>query len=118
MSGLRHVLCRRDEIPDGSARGFEIVRGAFRRDVVLVARHGALKAYVNSCPHLHMSLETFPDKFLNADGSLLVCSMHGARFRVDDGHCISGPCVGKALARVDIEIVDGDVVLDVLGLRT
>ena len=115
MSERRHFLCKRDDIADGAARGFEIVSGAFRHDVVLVSRDGELRAYVNSCPHLNMTLETFPDKFLNEDGSLLVCSMHGATFRVEDGYCTKGPCAGKALARVDIDVVDGDVVT--VGLK-
>ena len=109
MSGV--VLCRVDEIADGEARGFLVGEGIARRDVVLVRRDGALRAYVNSCPHQGTPLETFPDKFLNEDGSLLVCSTHGARFRVEDGVCVSGPCVGKALTRIACDVRDGVVVL-------
>ena len=109
MSGV--VLCRADEIAESQARGFLIGEGVAQRDVVLVRRDGALHAYVNSCPHQGTPLETFPDKFLNEDGSLLVCSTHGARFRVEDGVCVRGPCVGKALNRIACEVRDGIVVL-------
>ncbi len=109
MSGT--ILCRADEIAEGQARGFLVGEGIARRDVVLVRRDGALRAYVNSCPHQGTPLETFPDKFLNEDGSLLVCSTHGARFRVEDGVCVSGPCAGKALARIACDVRDGVVVL-------
>lgn len=109
MSGI--VLCRADEIGERQARGFVVGDGAVRRDVVLVRRDGVLRAYVNSCPHQGTPLETFPDKFLNEDGSLFVCSTHGARFRVEDGACVSGPCVGKALAQFASEVRDGLVVL-------
>ena len=109
MSGV--VLCRVDEIADGEARGFLVGEGIARRDVVLVRRDGALRAYVNSCPHQGTPLETFPDKFLKEDCSLLVCSTHGARFRVEDGACVSGPCAGKALARIACDVRDGVVVL-------
>jgi nitrite reductase/ring-hydroxylating ferredoxin subunit len=97
---------------DGAARGFLIGEGATRLDVVVVRRSGAVRAYLNSCPHQLMPLETFPDKFLNEDGTLFVCSTHGARFRVDDGYCVSGPCEGKSLRAVVCAIVDGAVVIE------
>ena len=104
------VLCRVDEIGEGQARGFVTGEGAQRRDVILV-RRGVLRAYLNSCPHQGTPLETFPDRFLNEDGSLLVCSTHGARFRVEDGHCVSGPCEGRALRVVQVHVAGGDVVV-------
>ncbi len=104
-----HVLCRADEVAEGVARGLVFGEGVARRDVILVRRGGALRAYLNSCPHQLTPLETFPDKFLNEDGSLFVCSTHGARFRVEDGYCVSGPCVGKSLFPIPFEIHDGMV---------
>lgn len=111
MSRIRRLLCKRSDIADGAARGFEIMHETHRRDVVLVSREGRLHAYKNSCPHRHLPLETFPNRFLNEDGSLLICSAHGARFRVADGLCISGPCQGQSLTVADVEIDDGDVYL-------
>jgi nitrite reductase/ring-hydroxylating ferredoxin subunit len=102
-------VCRAHEIGEGQARGFVIGNGATRRDVILVRRDGVLRAYVNSCPHQGTPLETFPDRFLNHDGSILICSTHGARFRVEDGVCVSGPCLGKALAVVAYAERDGSV---------
>jgi nitrite reductase/ring-hydroxylating ferredoxin subunit len=98
-------LARLSEVPadvlatvgDGEARGVTLGDGT---EFVLVRRAGALHAYENRCPHQGTPLETFPNKFLNADGSLLICSTHGARFRVEDGLCISGPCKGDRLRRV------------------
>lgn len=104
-----HELCRADEIVEGAVRGFVIGQGALRCDVILVRRAGVLRTYLNSCPHQLTPLETFPDKFLNEDGSLFVCSTHGARFRVEDGYCVSGPCVGKSLAPIPHEIHDGTI---------
>ncbi len=106
-----HVLCRSDEVAEGIARGFVIGAGVNRTEIVLVRRQGILRAYINSCPHQLTPLETFPDKFLNEDGSLFVCSTHGARFRVEDGMCVSGPCEGKSLAVLICETVDGEVVV-------
>lgn len=105
-------VCRADEIAEGQARGFVTGEGAARRDVILVRRDGVLRAYVNSCPHQGTPLETFPDRFLNHDGSLLICSTHGARFRVDDGYCVSGPCEGKSLRAISCTVGDGVVAID------
>lgn len=110
------VLCRADEIAEGQARGFLVGDGIARRDVILVRRDDVLRAYVNSCPHQGTPLETFPDKFLNEDGSLLVCSTHGARFRVEDGLCVSGPCAGKSLRAIACALEDGVVVVDLQGV--
>lgn len=105
----RIVLCRDEEAPEGAARSFVIGEGVNRLDIVVVRRAGELRAYVNSCPHQGTPLETFPDKFLSEDGSLLVCSTHGARFRVDDGYCVSGPCEGKRLLAIPIEEIERNI---------
>lgn len=104
------VLCAVGEIADGQARGFVVGAGAERRDLVVVNSGGVLRAYANRCPHRGTPLETFPDRFTDSAG-LLVCSTHGARFRPDDGFCVSGPCVGQALQSVAIALQDGSVVL-------
>ena len=97
------ILCRVDDIAEGNARSFIIGEGAERRDIVVVRKHGRFFAYLNSCPHQAMPLETFPDKFLNEDATLFICSTHGARFRVEDGFCVSGPCEGKSMSSIATE---------------
>jgi nitrite reductase/ring-hydroxylating ferredoxin subunit len=105
------TLCRADEIGEGQARGFLIGEGTTRRDIVIVRRANVLRAYLNACPHQGTPLETFPDRFLNEDGSLLICSTHGARFRVEDGFCVSGPCAGKRLQPVALTVDDGNLIV-------
>ena len=103
------LLCRTDDIAEGEAKSFIVGEGKDRRDIVVVRRNGRYFAYENSCPHQAMPLETFPDKFLNEDATLFVCSTHGARFRVEDGFCISGPCEGERLRPLQIA-VEGDAI--------
>ena len=45
-------------------------------------------------------------------GRRLICSNHGALFRVEDGLCIFGPCHTRSLARVPIRVAEGMIVLD------
>lgn len=107
----RVVLCTVESLADRAARGFVVGSGSTRRDIVVVRVDGVISAYRNACPHQGVPLETFPDRFLDASGRHLVCSVHGARFRVADGYCVSGPCRGQSLVCEPIEVKDGLVLL-------
>jgi nitrite reductase/ring-hydroxylating ferredoxin subunit len=96
---LSRVLCRLTDIPDGESRGFGPVPGAFT-GLFAVRRGARVFVYVNSCPHIGLPLDPAPDRFLDAKKAAIVCSAHGARFRIEDGQCISGPCYGEGLEAV------------------
>ncbi len=68
-----------------------------------------MHVYVNSCPHIGTPLDWMPDRFLSADGSHIICATHGAEFRIADGECVHGPCMGERLEAVMIQINDGTV---------
>jgi nitrite reductase/ring-hydroxylating ferredoxin subunit len=100
-------LCRLEDIPDGSGpdgdgRGFWFGADAARFGIFLIRRGDAVYAYENSCPHRFTPLDWRPDHFLDRDGSHILCATHGALFRIADGFCLSGPCVGASLRRVAI----------------
>lgn len=102
------LLCALDSIPDRSARGFELDPDT----PVLVVRSGSTAhAYINRCPHIGVQLNWLPDQFMSLDGRYLQCSMHGALFRIKDGLCLHGPCVGRFLEPIETRIVDGQVVV-------
>ncbi len=66
-----------------------------------------VRVYVNSCPHLGVPLDWAPNRFLSGDGGLIVCSTHGAVFRIEDGVCLHGPCHDDRLEPVTVHINDG-----------
>ena len=70
-----------------------------------------MQAYVNRCPHQGHPLDLRPEAFLTPDGSLILCSSHGALFEMATGLCVAGPCAGQSLKRVPILIEAGLVVL-------
>ncbi len=107
MSATDGFLCTLDELPEGSARGFE--RGEL--PLFLVRKAGAVHAYINSCPHIGVPLEWMPDQFLNSSGELIQCATHGALFVIETGLCIAGPCTGDALEPLPISIVNGEILL-------
>ena len=96
-------LCRLEDIPDGGAKGFYPRPGASDIALFIVRRGAKLYSYKNSCPHLGSPLEMCDDQFLSGDGRFILCSTHGAIFRIEDGHCLAGPCAGKSLERVEID---------------
>jgi nitrite reductase/ring-hydroxylating ferredoxin subunit len=81
------------------------------RGVVVRLDAGGVRAYVNWCPHAGHPLNLRPHRFLTPDRALLVCSSHGALFERETGLCIAGPCAGKSLRAVPVEVLDGLVVL-------
>jgi nitrite reductase/ring-hydroxylating ferredoxin subunit len=97
-------LCEAHATPPGSTVAFD---GLFavhhHRDGILI--------YRNACPHLGVPLDWAPGKFLNADGTRLICATHGAEFRIADGFCVRGPCQGQTLVRIPSRIVDGMVMV-------
>jgi nitrite reductase/ring-hydroxylating ferredoxin subunit len=114
QDGRREIvtwLCASADLLEGAAKGVTLGTGAGAREILLLRKSGAVHAYVNSCPHQGTPLETFPDRFFSADGKLLICSTHGARFRPDDGFCISGPCKGKSLTRLGVRETQDSITL-------
>lgn len=106
------VLCRLEEIEDGAARGFTLGSGLDAEELFVIRQGSRLYGYVNSCPHTGVPLEIVPDRFLNADGSHIICSTHGALFRIADGHCVAGPCAGDCLTAAPVAVdAAGRVVL-------
>ena len=107
----RITLCRLADLDATGAKGVGLEYGGRWREIVVVrGMDGTIRAYDNRCPHLDLTLEARPDRFLDDNRAHLVCAMHGARFRVDDGVCVWGPCEGRSLAQVAI-VISGDAVL-------
>lgn len=102
-------LCAVVDIPDGGSNGFFIDTADGRLLYMAIRRGAKVFVYVNSCPHTGMPLDLQPGQFLNAERTLIQCSTHGAQFRIDDGHCVSGPCEGDSLKAVRTEIHGGRI---------
>ncbi|HRD28990.1 MAG TPA: Rieske 2Fe-2S domain-containing protein [Caulobacter sp.] len=104
------LLCRLDEIPDPGSRAFH-----FREDDKLflgfVVRRGErLYGFVDSCPHTGQPLAGPTGRYATRENDLILCSGHGALFRIGDGMCTSGPCEGQRLAVWAVEVREGQVV--------
>lgn len=103
-------ICSLDEISDPGA--FELSWGEsdWPLSLFIVRRGSTAYGYVNRCPHAGHELNLQSDQFLTSDGELILCRSHGARFRIEDGLCVLGPCPGATLRRFAVAVVDGVVV--------
>ena len=104
-------LCKIEGFADPGTKNVVLGEGPDELDIVIVQMEGVRHAYVNSCPHESIPLETFPNHFLTEDKKHLLCSGHGARFVLATGECIYGPCYGRSLARLATEERDGGLYL-------
>ncbi len=107
------MLCEFNELPDPGSRGFCIERAGQPLALLVVRRGDEVFAYSNRCPHTGINLEWQADRFLDLSQSFIQCATHGALFRIDDGLCLRGPCVGQRLTPLKVGVVGAQVVLSV-----
>ena len=105
--------CALDELADGAAKGFDWDGGGYARCGFLVRQGDAVHAYRDDCPHAGNRLEWKPDAFLTKDRRLIMCSVHGANFRIHDGLCVAGPCMGRSLTALAVRVAGGQVEIGV-----
>jgi nitrite reductase/ring-hydroxylating ferredoxin subunit len=106
------VICALEELADPGAKGFRLGEGEWPLRGFVVRRGGEVHAYVNYCPHAGFPLNWSPDAFLAPDAALIQCVMHGALFEIESGRCVAGPCEGRALRPLPVQLVNGYVTLD------
>jgi nitrite reductase/ring-hydroxylating ferredoxin subunit len=115
MAARERVIGRGAALADGGEGvRFTVRRGSEDVPAFAVRWRGRVHAFVNACPHQGVELDWLPGAFFDADGSSLVCSLHGARFAPDTGRCIEGPCRGASLAGLAVyeRTADGAIVYD------
>lgn len=111
---MGHIrLCPLTQIPDGDSAGFQVSDNGMRHDLIVVRNGRSIFVYRNSCPHIGAPLDFAPGRFLSLDKTHILCSTHGAMFRIEDGYCVSGPCLGDSLEPVAVTIEDDAVFIDI-----
>jgi nitrite reductase/ring-hydroxylating ferredoxin subunit len=104
-------ICALDRLSDPGSYGFSVAAGGRRVDGFVVRRDGECFAYRNSCPHTGSPLDWVDHQFLDIEGALIQCAVHDARFLIDTGECVSGPCPGESLESLQIRVEGGKIYL-------
>jgi nitrite reductase/ring-hydroxylating ferredoxin subunit len=105
------VVCHLDELHDPGSRGLTLSLNKQMLDVFIVRRGMQVFAYLNNCPHTGGPLDWVPDRFLSLDKNNIQCATHDALFRLDDGYCVAGPCVGDRLKAIPVVIDAGKIII-------
>lgn len=107
MNELR--VCELDELQDPGSIEVECSWRGEPFSIAVIRMKGQVYAYVNRCPHTGAPLNWLPDQFLDYSGTLIQCSLHGAQFRPEDGYCTWGPCQGRSLEVIPVQIRERQV---------
>jgi nitrite reductase/ring-hydroxylating ferredoxin subunit len=108
---VERVVCRLSDLDEHGARAFTIGTGDWPLRGFVVRVGAEVRGYVNRCPHAGHPLNLLPNRFLTPDGALILCSSHGALFEKQTGYCVVGPCAGRSLRAVPLEVQAGFVML-------
>lgn len=103
---LQICLCPLEDIPNKGSRAYVLDTENKPLNLMAIRKQNQVFVYENSCPHIGTPLDFIPGKFLDKKKKYILCSSHGALFRINDGYCIAGPCEGKSLKMVASTIKD------------
>lgn len=108
MLKLKALVSLADLI-DGESTALTTKIEGIPASLIVVRQNQDVFVYLNSCPHIGSPLDFEPGRFLNLEKDLIQCSLHGALFTIEQGNCVSGPCEGKHLTAIPVEIKNGTV---------
>lgn len=113
MAQAARVICDSAALTEGGTGVRFAVEHQGRREPAFVVRHGGkVHGYLNVCTHRPLELDYPEGEFFDHSGLYLVCSIHGATYKPDTGHCVMGPCTEEErLIPLQVEERDGKVYL-------
>lgn len=103
------AICSIKDLAEKECKEFDYLDGDQRASAFIVKFRNRVYAYRNRCPHTGAELNWLDHQFFDTYRTHLQCSIHAALFRIDDGFCLRGPCIGESLEAISI-FVDGDLI--------
>lgn len=107
---MKHeYLCKITELNQKDVTA--IYSDLFGKKILIIQRNGELYAWLDACPHYAngpaMALKK--DQYMCPDQQFLMCFGHGAKFEIATGLCVQGPCLGKTLTAIHLEIISDEI---------
>ncbi|WP_455379775.1 Rieske (2Fe-2S) protein [Acidihalobacter prosperus] len=107
-----HYVITLQDLPEPGSTTVEITVRDRKHSIILVRHAAQIYGYLNQCPHRGTPLDWMPGNVLDKDRRYIICATHGALFRIHDGHCIAGPCLGEGLIPIPLKVDGGTVYID------
>lgn len=104
LIGPGEVIATLEELRAHPSRKFRLRRAEAEIECFVALSEGEPRAWRNRCPHAGTPLDWTPNEFFEPDSGHLMCRTHGALFEADNGECVSGPCRGRGLEPIPIEV--------------
>ncbi|NVJ91211.1 MAG: Rieske 2Fe-2S domain-containing protein [Methylocystaceae bacterium] len=102
-------LCDFNDVAEEDSKEFFIELNGQEQSILAVKKDGIFNVFVNKCPHIGVPMNLEPDRFLDSEKNFIMCSTHGALFKMDDGECVHGPCLGQHLTPVPFHLQGQEV---------
>jgi len=112
MTASVQTICAGDVLANGGLGvRFRVMIDGVTASAFAVRYRDQVYAYLNRCAHKLVELDWEEGRFFDREGQYLVCATHGARYKPENGVCMSGPCPGTALAPLEVIEENGEVFL-------
>ncbi|GJM05547.1 MAG: hypothetical protein DHS20C09_15430 [marine bacterium B5-7] len=107
----KYLVCELDKLKAFGSYGWESVSNDLLVQYIIIYHQNKILSYLNRCPHTGVNLEWIPHQFLDRKKKFIQCATHGALFKIENGLCIHGPCVGDKLEEIENVIIEGKIYL-------
>ena len=97
-------ICNTQDIDEMKAKEFSIGEDPEKLELFIIKKNDVLYAYKNTCPHARVNLNWNKNQFLDFTETAIQCSLHFAQFTIETGRCFYGPCEGKTLDKIPLQI--------------
>ena len=106
------LIGRVDDFPDGECQEWVMDTEAAQEPIrLIIFRQGKMASgFINRCPHFQLPLSN-DGHFMMWDEETIMCIHHSAVFRLTDGYCTDGPCLGAALDSIPLEVVGEEILV-------
>ena len=111
MESKKYFICPLEQLQKQRCLAWTKIQEDQQLECFLVYHKQQVFSYINACPHTGVNLNWLPDQFLDSSGKLIQCAVHGALFDIENGNCLRGPCLGRALSAVQNVIIENRIFL-------
>ena len=109
---VKQIFIKKDSFSkDPSTVKFTFLEYGEKQSGFVVFFDAKYYAYRNKCQHLAVELDWDNNEFFEEEEKFIVCATQGAIYEPSSGNCIMGPCAGKKLETIDLEILQDKLII-------